>query len=304
MGNSKAVSAMLAVTLLTVGACGGQSTPAPTSTTTSAAPVALTMEQYQAALNELVDVVRPLAERVVAVNTLAELNIARAALGDTLMKQNIKFRDLTPPPGIRNLHKRFDMYFLGLSALTVPLQISDRPTECGTLVAEDLFVRNSKVSTIIELRRDNQREFPADLTKAGLKFSGLPLPPEPAAAPNRRAGNGEVVHRTGAKGGGTLAVTNNGKQDVAVSAVVGEPTDPRATIYVRAGASATLNGLPSGTYGVYYKTGVDWDAGRRGFTRDCGFAKFLQGFQGNRSWQITLTPAGDGNSPITKIPAF
>ncbi|MCK2241600.1 MULTISPECIES: hypothetical protein [unclassified Crossiella] len=304
MGNSATVSAVLAVALLTVGACGGPSAPAPTSSSTSAAPVELSREQYQAALTELEDVVRPLGERVVAANTLAELNIARAALGNALMKQNMKFRDLTPPADLRGQHRRFDSYFLGLSAMTQPLTISDRLTECGTRVDEGVFVRNSKVSTIVELRRDNMRGFPAELTKAGLKFAGLPLPPEPPDLPNRRAANGEVVHRAGAKGGGTLAVTNNGKQDVAVSAVVGEPTDPRATIYVRAGASATLTGLPSGTYGVYYKTGVDWDAGRRGFTRDCGFAKFLQGFQGNRGWQITLTPAGDGNSPITKIPAF
>ncbi|MDT3446379.1 MULTISPECIES: hypothetical protein [unclassified Pseudofrankia] len=89
--------------------------------------------------------------------------------------------------------------------------------------------------------------------------------------PNRRPGNGALPG--GRRGGyGKLTVDNQRTVDTVVKIMSGG--DLIRAIYVQAGAQATVDAMPNGTYEAFYTSGTDWDDGGRRFTRDCEFEKF------------------------------
>jgi len=95
----------------------------------------------------------------------------------------------------------------------------------------------------------------------------------PAAGPdpNRRPGTGPLPG--GRRGGyGKLTVENQGTVDTVIKLMAGG--DLIRAIYVQAGGSSTVDGIPNGTYEAFYTSGTDWDDGNRRFTRDCEFDKF------------------------------
>lgn len=96
------------------------------------------------------------------------------------------------------------------------------------------------------------------------------LPPA-AADPNRRPGTGPLPG--GRSGGyGHLTVENQGTADSVVKVMAGG--ELIRAVYVQAGGSTTVTGIPNGNYDAFYTTGTDWDDASHRFTRDCAFNKF------------------------------
>ena len=78
----------------------------------------------------------------------------------------------------------------------------------------------------------------------------------------------------------------------------------RATVYVRGDGRYTVKGIRAGTYTVFTASGVDWDAGKKGFTRDCAFGKFdseLTFGSSARRWTIVVAPVGGGNTTSSEV---
>ncbi|HET6295164.1 MAG TPA: hypothetical protein VFG33_17395 [Kribbella sp.] len=80
--------------------------------------------------------------------------------------------------------------------------------------------------------------------------------------------------------------------------------DRKVSIHVRAHSKATLSGIGGKYYSVYFKSGTDWDAARRGFTESCSYEQFLQLFDPRSNWQISLEKTSHGNALTDKVPAF
>lgn len=97
----------------------------------------------------------------------------------------------------------------------------------------------------------------------------------PPGAPDqtRRPANGSLPG--GRRGGyGELTVTASGGTDAVVKVLQG--ADVIRNVYVQAGASAKVDGIPNGTFDVFYTEGTDWDDANHRFTRDCAFSRFDQ----------------------------
>lgn len=296
------------VVLLVASGCSGTDPvdPAPgtTSVSTSTSPPPMTVAEYQAVLTGVEQAIRPVFDRFVAAATLDDANAARLSLVATFDAQRKAVDRVEPPAKAAEPHRQV------LNALSVGTDVrnyvpkSPPPNSCGAVAA-------SVETQLYEVKRDVYSSIKSGTTAAvlgladlHLTFGALMFPPEPVAPPvsSRRARNGEVVQRAGPRGRGRLVIKNGTGADVAVSAVTGDPSAPQATIYVHGGANATLTGL-SGKYSVYFKSGADWDAGRRGFTRDCSFEKFDEPFD-DRAWEIQLEKTIGGNARSSTVPPF
>jgi hypothetical protein len=132
-------------------------------------------------------------------------------------------------------------------------------------------------------------------------FGGF-LPAAPAEQ-KRQLKTGAFIKKGGTGGAGELEI-KNGAGDTTVSLVGKDPKKPVFTVYVRGKGKYTVEGIKAGTYEVFTASGVDWDAKKKGFTRDCGFSKFEDKFKfdsaGTR-WTITLEQVVGGNASTTDV---
>ncbi|MCK2238940.1 MULTISPECIES: hypothetical protein [unclassified Crossiella] len=295
--------AVLAGVLVAVAGCGAGEGEGTTSPSTSATVAGMSAPEYQAVLTGVEQAARPLIERISGAGSVEDLAAAREELAKLLDVKRGEIDKIVPPAAAKQAHTRFAAFVAVAPQLRVTPKPEVEANECGIAPGPEVHLAQVKryVRTALHTALTGVAE---ELDKQNLKLGNLiPAEVEEPAEQNRQAKNGEVVHRSGPKGRARLDISNDGDSDVAVSAVVGKPDNPRATIYVRAKSKATLSSL-AGTYEVYFKSGADWDGKRRGFTRDCAFQKFDQSFSGNAHWQITLTPVVGGNASTTKIPAF
>ncbi|MBX6388719.1 MAG: hypothetical protein IRZ08_06930 [Frankia sp.] len=127
--------------------------------------------------------------------------------------------------------------------------------------------------------------------------------------PGRRPGNGSLPG--GQRGGyGELTVIHaSGSTDAVVKLMAnGQVT---RSVYVQAGTSTTVDGIPNGTYEVFFTTGNDWDDVNQRFTRDCSFEKFEDPVEFTTrdlgssieytTWELTLYAVEGGNAPTTAV---
>jgi len=145
-----------------------------------------------------------------------------------------------------------------------------------------------------------------DLAGADPSFKfGAFLPAAPKEQ-NRRLGNGSYVKKPTSRGLGHLEI-QNGAGDTTISLVPASGKKPTLTVYVRSKGKFTATGVKDGNYRVYAATGEDWNAGKKGFTRDCGFTKFDSTFKftttstSSTVWQIKLTPVENGNASTSTV---
>lgn len=135
------------------------------------------------------------------------------------------------------------------------------------------------------------------------------LAPLAAEEQNRRLPNGQLVRPGSRTGRGQLTVDNGGNWDAVVTLAVDKR--PAVSVYVRANAKHTVDGIRDGSYLVYYTTGTDWDAKARGFTRGCAFAQFNDSFEFVTTrtatqvqwdkWTITLQPVSGGTARTSDV---
>jgi hypothetical protein len=131
---------------------------------------------------------------------------------------------------------------------------------------------------------------------------GAFLPAAPAEQ-KRQLKNGAFVKKGGTGGVGELEI-KNGSGDTTVSLVGKDPKKPVFTVYVRGGGKYTVKDIKSGTYQLFTASGVDWDAKKKGFTRDCSFSKFDDKFKFDSSgvrWTITLEQVAGGNASTSDV---
>ncbi|MEV6489638.1 GGDEF domain-containing protein, partial [Actinoplanes sp. NPDC051633] len=136
---------------------------------------------------------------------------------------------------------------------------------------------------------------------ASYKF-GTFLPAAPKEQ-TRRLGNGDFVKKKSGSGRGELVI-ENGAGDTTVSVVPKGQKKPAFVVYVRGKAKHTVEGVKAGSYNIFTAAGEDWDAAKKGFTRDCAFSKFDDDFdfssRGDR-WTITLKEVVGGNASTSDV---
>ncbi|MDI2128693.1 hypothetical protein [Yinghuangia seranimata] len=131
--------------------------------------------------------------------------------------------------------------------------------------------------------------------------------PERQDEPGRRGANGSLGG--GRRGGpGELTVKNaDGAGDAVVELTKGD-TIVRE-LYVRAGATVTVDGIPDGKLTAYYTTGTDWDPDGKRFSRDCRFQRFDETLdfetKGSQymAYTLTLYAVAGGNASKTDVSA-
>jgi hypothetical protein len=103
---------------------------------------------------------------------------------------------------------------------------------------------------------------------------------------------------------------DNGRSEDAVLTLVRGKTKG-TSFYIRKGRKATINGVPDGTYRLYFTGGTDWDRSRRTFTRNCAFKRFEKTvrFSTTRTatsirysvWNVTLNAIIGGNARTNDV---
>ncbi len=275
--------------------------------TSSASKPLLTLAEYQTVLTSVEQAIRPAMDRVVAATTLAEIDSARIDLAAVLQKQWDYLQTITPPSQAREQHRGLETAVFVWDRLQKNISSANvtKSNSCGIEAAQPTQVYEAKQDVYRAVKSSSYKAAAEDLAELNLKFGELMLPAEPVAPPvtDRRAANGEIIQRTGRRGSGRLRINNGDISDVAVSVTNGNPSNPQVTIYVRGNSNATITGI-TGTYWVYFKSGSDWDAARRGFTRDCSFEKFDLPFDQASDWEISLEETPAGNATTTTAPPF
>ncbi len=125
----------------------------------------------------------------------------------------------------------------------------------------------------------------------------------------RRPDNGSVG--PGRRGGyGKVTVEAPPSQDAVVKLTEGGARV--RNIFVRAGSSTTVDGLPDGHFDVFYTLGEDWDTDAARFTRNCSFNKFDSGVDFSTrhlstsieytTYRLTLFDVAGGNATSVPVP--
>ncbi|MGZ0149568.1 hypothetical protein ACXJJ3_21070 [Kribbella sp. WER1] len=283
--------------------------PPPTSAAPSPKPTptaaALSVPMYQRALTNVEKVLKPSVARVMNAPSVAAFDASRKQLAAAVVIERNELAKITPPSGLVTAHPAvldaFDAY-----AGDVATQLSkagDTKTGCGFPKATDVRLYEAKTgvrTAFAGLAQSVQQSI-----GKGVKFGAMSVPAKPAtpAVIGGRGDNGDVFQRSGSRGSGSLKITNAG-DDVVVVVATSSPRKPQASIYVRANKTATLNGIRSQDYYVYFKSGTNWDAKNHRFTESCSYQKFDDIFEGRYSWTISLTKSPLGNAPSSETDAF
>jgi hypothetical protein len=114
--------------------------------------------------------------------------------------------------------------------------------------------------------------------------------PAPRDQTNARMPTGRFVvdHRPNPPGDGVLQLHNEAQTDAVV--ILARSGSTLVEVSVRAGESTQVDGIPDGSYDVYYLTGSDWDDVVHGFGRQCEFNRFTG------PSTFTSSPAPDGTN--------
>ncbi|MER7246378.1 hypothetical protein [Kribbella sp. NPDC000426] len=289
--------------------------PAPGGTTktsappTSAAPkptpsaVALSVPIYQRALTNVEKVLKPSIGRVMNAQTVAAFDASRAYLAKAVVLERGELAKITPPKGLATAHPAvldaFDAYAGDVA--TELTRAGGTKTGCG--FPKSLEVRLYEAKSGLRFAYSELAQSVQKSIGRGVKYGALSVPPKLAqpAVIAGRGENGDVFQRSGSRGSGSLEIKNAG-DDVVIVIAGSNPRQPQASIYVRADKTATLNGIRSQDYWVYFKSGTDWDARNHRFTENCSYQKFDDVFDGSYNWTISLakTPLGNASSSETE----
>jgi hypothetical protein len=119
--------------------------------------------------------------------------------------------------------------------------------------------------------------------------------------------SGAVLVREADRGKGVLVVENGSGNDAYVTLARGRVAVQ--TDYVRAGATATMKGIPDGKYVLFVATGAGWDDDRRRFTSGARHFRFADPLSyttteaGTTRWTATLQPVRGGNARTVPVSA-
>ncbi|MDP9819378.1 hypothetical protein [Spirilliplanes yamanashiensis] len=217
------------------------------------------------------------------------------AAASLLETESAKLRAAEPPAPAELPHKRLVEGLEDLS-VTVAKAGSDKPA-CPAGPPGATVLGSDEATTV----RDAAKALAA--ADATWTFGAF-LPAAPKET-NRRLANGAFVKKTSG-GRGELTV-NNGPDDTTVSLVPKGSKTPAFTVYLRANGKTTVRKIKDGTYTVYTASGKDWNAAKKGFTRDCSFSKFDDTLEYETSdftystWELTLSKSFAGNASSSEV---
>ncbi|WP_433013537.1 hypothetical protein [Kribbella sp. CA-294648] len=304
------LASLVAAAMLITAGCSGEAdkpaaAPRTESTPTPAPP--LTVAQYKALLAGMETALRPLIAQAVTAPTLPATDAARVRLAKVLEQNYQTLDSVKPPPAWVSLNRSVQMAMISYNSLqkTFSTGMLEKKTDCGVPKTVPELLYEARRDIYYTVKSASFENAVKDLAKVKISFGKnlFPAPPPDPPNQNRRGVNGQVLQRSGPRGNGRLQITNDSDSDAVVVVSTAGPKKPQASIYVRSGSQATLTGI-RGTYSVYVKTGMDWDAARRQFTGACNYESFLQFFDQRSNWKISLGKRKDGNALTNEIPAF
>jgi hypothetical protein len=274
-GKGSILIAAVGALLLAVSGCGTgvnlpdpkpSVSPSPTVRRSLPPPTAMSRDEFQKALSDIDAALKPGFDAIGAAQTPTDLNNAVGAVRLNLGVQAGALEKLRPPkPAV---------IATGQVATAMRDLASDMTAVGADALDESVCTGGTGLPRVTNLDgADAFRLAFLGLTTAepGHPYTfGTFLPPA-TPDPDRRPGNGALAG--GRSGGyGHLTVDNQGSADSVVKIVSG--AELIRAVYVQAGGSVTVTGIPNGTYDAFYTTGTDWDDVNRRFTRDCAFDKF------------------------------
>jgi hypothetical protein len=208
---------------------------------------------------------------------------------------------LTPPPEVAAEHSDYVAALRGLANDLGDMQDSVGDHDLCTSSA--VLARLGKADGLGAVRSAGgdlaaKGDYPADVVK-------IKAPKEQ----KRRLSNGAFVRSGSRTGRGRLTVDNGNSRDAVLTLVRGKKKV--TSFYVRKGRKATVNGVPDGTYKVFFTSGVDWDKKARAFSRSCAFQRFEDSlrFRTTRTgsfiqyttWTLTLQPVLGGTAKTNDV---
>jgi hypothetical protein len=309
-GFKRLLTGLVVAGVLVAPGCSGDgdkpvAAPATESTPTPAPP--LSVAQYKAVLSGIEKKLKPLVARAMAAQSLAAVDSARVQLAKVLEQEYTMLGKLKPPPALESVNSQLQFGLFSYEALqkTFSTGILDKKNGCGLPKPLGELLYEAKRDIWWTVKSGSYGDAVKQLAAAKITFGKnlMPADPEPPPSRDRHGENGKVVQRSGPRGSGRLQITDDEYDDYLVVVSTSGPRTPEASIYVRANSKATLTGL-RGNYSVYLKSGLDWDAKRRNFTDGCEYQNFLQIFDQQHNWKISLARSENGNAITNDIPAF
>ncbi|MFC6611959.1 hypothetical protein ACFQFC_33830 [Amorphoplanes digitatis] len=265
-----------------------------TSTTTSA-PTPVNPEQYVQALASADTAIGAAFGTLKTADNAAFAKAAPAAAG-TIRAESEKLRAIEAPSGAETAHEQLTLE-LGSMGDMIEESAAAKP-DCPAASPWNTMLQSGWAEGV---REDARKLAVADPRYAFGKF--LPAAPKET---NRRLKTGKILKRSGPGGRGHLKI-KNGDDDAAISLVPAKGKKPVVTVYVRGGGSYTVKGVRDGTYRIYKASGADWNADKKGFTRDCSFSRIEDTFKYTTTsvaytiWSVTLTPVLGGNAKTSEL---
>ncbi len=274
-------------------------TPAPGAS--SSVPPGTSPEEYRSTLTTALGPVGSSLDAVAGSRSLKSLGKrleqAESAVGDAAERLG----GLTPPPEIGAEHSDYVAALRGLgNDLGDARESVDGRRLC---TASAVLAELGKADGLGAVKSAGghlaaKGDYPADVVK-------LKAP----KALDRRLANGAFIRSGSRSGRGQLTVDNGGGQDAVLTLVRG--TKKVTSFYVRKGRKATVNGVPDGTYKIFFTGGADWDDRARAFTRDCSFKRFEDSLRFRTirtatlirwsTWKLTLQPVVGGNARTSEV---
>ncbi len=268
---------------------GDVATDRNTAVATTGAPV--TVAQYAQLLATADTAIKAQFPKLATADDAA-LGAAASATAGAIKAEVERLRATVPPADVKRTHAELLKDLTGLAEMT-ERSAAEKPA-CPAASAYDELVRSGWANGV----REQAKTFAQ--VDAGLKFGSF----LPAARKNdnRRLANGTYVKRPSGSGRGSLEI-KNGPDDATISLVPTSGKTPLFTVYVRSGARHKVRNVKNGRYTLYTATGSDWDAGRKGFTADCGFSRMDDpfDFDGSTNWTVTLAQVVGGNASSSDV---
>jgi hypothetical protein len=299
---------VVASSVLLVSACSGDSgngggtaqsqTPPPTVQSPTTPSKATTVKEYDAILAKAISPLGSALKDLAAAKAYKGLDRRVAAVETASAKGVTVLSAITPPTEIAQEHSQlvsavraFHDDLSGLSS-----RVGGRALCTGSAVRAGLGNAHG-TSALRDALAAVYAKLPGD--PPALKF------PRAGQKGDARPSNGTLIRHPSGDGRGELTIDNGGSNDAVVTLSKGRK--PALAVYVRKGKKHTLNGVPDGTYTVFFTGGSAWDDTARGFGRNCAFQRFEDPlpFRTTQTqlttWKITLQRVIGGNAQTSDV---
>jgi len=268
-GAGEVVAVILSVLL--VGACSGSGgdTQAPTPGTASNSvpvPQAMSVQEYSATLAAAVDPLESALEGLAKAKAYKGLERRVTAVETAAARAVTELSPITPPAELAGGHPELLTALQAFSGELgeVSSQVGDRELCTGSAVRSGLGDAD-ETSALRDALADVSAKLPERLPALTLPSAGQ--------KGDSRPSNGKLLRAGKLDGRSNFTIDNGGTNDAVVSLSKGK-RKPAVSVYVRKDKKYTVEGVPDGSYTVFFTGGADWDGTARAFGRNCAFQRF------------------------------